>query len=274
MKRKSNSKNIIECHDISFSYDENVVLSTISFSVRSGERIALVGANGSGKSTLLMILNGLLYPSNGSITYNGFEITKQFLQQPESFYAFRKSVGYVFQNSDIQLFCPTVFDDIAFALLHMGYSTIEIKSKVKNIMVQFGIDHLKNRSPFSLSGGEKKKVALATIFVYQPEILLLDEPTESLDPKSQSTLIDLIDSMKNKSITTITATHDLLFLEELANRAILLSEDHTIVWDGSVKKLLSNEKLLIKHNLIHEHKHIHNLKTHTHPHVHTNFHKH
>jgi len=176
---------IFEARSLSFRYAEAEALAGVSFVVEERQRVALLGANGSGKSTLLRLLDGLCFASAGSISFQGRELTEEALAEEEFARRFRRSVALVFQNPDVQLFNPTVYDEIAFAPLQMNMPKEEIQAAVGSMLDRFGIAHLKDRAPHRLSGGEKKRVALASALVLDPEVLILDEPTAALDARSE-----------------------------------------------------------------------------------------
>ncbi|MBM3282965.1 energy-coupling factor ABC transporter ATP-binding protein [Candidatus Gottesmanbacteria bacterium] len=265
---------IINLKNITYSYQGVLALNDISFSIKQGEKVAFLGANGSGKSTLLKILDGLIFATNGTYQAFGNVITQETFSDEKREYEFRRKVGYVFQDSEVQLFNPSVWDEVCFAPLYMGFDKNEAAFKAERVLRIMNISHLKDRIPHQLSGGEKKKVAIASILSYQPEVWLFDEPTAGLDPRSQSRLIDFICQLDPKQNTVITASHDIAIVREIADRIIVLSEDHRIVTEGSPEKILSNKKLLTTHNLIHEHLHQHKGKKHTHIHSHLTLHKH
>jgi cobalt/nickel transport system ATP-binding protein len=254
--------------NVSFAYEQIPALRDLSLAIESGHSIALVGANGSGKSTLLRLLDALCFPVTGSMTFCGETLTSQRLQDDAFFLAFRRRVALVFQNPDVQLFNPTVFDEVAFGPLQMDWSASEVTDRVNHALEQMAIAHLGDRSPYRLSGGEKKRVALASVLVLDPEVLLLDEPTSMLDPRSQSQLIDLIQNWKGSSKTVITATHQLEIIEDIAERVIVL-EQGSITAVGSPQEILSNQELLLRANLVHAHRHRHGDVVHSHPHIHS-----
>jgi cobalt/nickel transport system ATP-binding protein len=177
-------------------------------------------------------------------------------------------VALVFQNPDVQLFNPTVFDEVAFGPLQMDWSSAEVVAKVDKTLQLMGIGHLRDRAPYRLSGGEKKRVALASVIVLDPEVLLLDEPTSMLDPRSQSQLIDLIQQWKGSAKTVITATHQLEIVEDIADRVFVL-EQGSVAASGSAHDILSDGDLLLRANLVHAHRHKHGETTHSHPHLHS-----
>jgi len=254
--------------EVTFAYEQVPALRNLSLTIGRGQSVALLGANGSGKSTVLRMLDALCFPNSGSISFFGAPLTPQALHDDDFFLSFRRRVALVFQNPDVQLFNPTVFDEVAFGPLQMGWSSPEVTARVNAALEQMGVAHLRDRAPYRLSGGEKKRVALASVIVLDPEVLLLDEPTAMLDPRSQSQLIDLIQNWKGSSKTVITATHQLEIVEDIAERVIVL-EQGGVVADGSPHDVLSNAELLLHANLVHAHRHRHGDVVHSHPHLHS-----
>ncbi len=259
---------IFEVRDVAFAYENIPALSSLSLAIARGQSVAFVGANGSGKSTLLRLLDALCFPSSGSISFCGDPLTPERLRDDSFAPFFRRRVGLVFQNPDVQLFNPTVFDEVAFGPLQMGWSSSEVVDRVNRALDEMKIAHLRDRAPYRLSGGEKKRVALASVIVLDPEVLLLDEPTSMLDPRSQSQLIDLIQNWKGSSKTVITATHQLEIIEDIADRVFVL-EQGSLAASGPPQEILSNGELLMRANLVHAHRHKHGEVTHSHPHVHS-----
>ncbi len=265
---------VFEAEHISFAYNNQVALSDVSLTVRAGDRIAILGANGSGKSTLLKILDGLYYPSEGALCAFGEPLTEQALQDEERAFAFRRRVGLVFQDPDAQLFSPTVWDEVTFAPLHLGLPKSEVIERAEWAMELLGIQKLRERPPHRLSGGEKKKVALASVLSLRPDVWLLDEPTASLDPRSQSRLLDFIDELRKGGKTIITATHDLDIVEEIAERVVMFCEEHRVTGEGAPHDVLSDYDRLLECNLIHVHRHAHEGTEHVHHHLHPATHEH
>ena len=257
-----------ELRDVYFEYDGIPALHGLSVQIAQGESVALLGANGSGKSTLLKILDALCFPSRGQVSFGGQSLTPEALQRQDFALAFRRSVALVFQNPDVQLFNPTVFDEVAFGPLQMQWGKGEVLSRVTATMELMGVAHLRDRPPYRLSGGEKKRVALASVIVLDPDVLLLDEPTSTLDPHSQSQLIDLIQDWKGSSKTVITATHQLEIVDDIASRVVVL-EAGKVGATGTPTEILSNYELLLRANLVHAHRHSHGTITHSHPHLHS-----
>jgi cobalt/nickel transport system ATP-binding protein len=253
-----------EAEEVRYEYERIAALQGLSLRVRAGERIALLGANGSGKSTLLRLLDGLHFACKGTLRFRGEALTEAAMENDAFALKFRRRVGLVFQNPDIQLFNPTVFDEVAFGPLQLGWPRGEILERVHATLQWIGAEHLKNRAPYRLSGGEKKRVALASVIVLDPDVLLLDEPTGALDPRSQSQVIELLESWNNGQKTIITATHQLEILGEISGRAVVL--DHgTVVADATPAEVLANTELLESANLIHSHRHLHGGVPHKHP---------
>ena len=259
---------LFELRNVSFSYDGIPALHGLSLDVAQGERVALVGANGSGKSTLLRILNGLCFASEGSVTFGGEQLSPARLQDDAFALPFRRRVGLVFQNPDVQLFNPTVFDEIAFSPLQLQWPKEKLLARIEETLQLMGISHLRDRPPYRLSGGEKKRVALASVIVLDPDVLLLDEPTATLDPRSQSQLIDLIQGWKGSMKTVISATHQLEIVEDIADRVFVLEEGR-VAANGTPSEILSNHELLLNANLVHAHRHSHGGVVHSHPHIHS-----
>jgi cobalt/nickel transport system ATP-binding protein len=258
---------IFDVREVTYSYHEVTALDGLNLTIMPGQRIALLGANGSGKSTLLSLLDGLYFPEKGSIAFQGEPLTEHKLSG-EAEFDFRRRVALVFQNPDVQLFNPTVFDEIAFGPLQMQWPKEQIRVRVAEILEQMGITHLKDRSPHHLSTGEKKRVALASVLILDPEVLLLDEPTAALDPKSESQMIDFLVACGDGSKTVVTATHDLDLVEDIADYCHVFQRGR-IVATGTPSEILNDHALLLSTNLIHAHRHAHSAgEIHSHPHRH------
>ena len=249
---------MIKLQNVYYEYEQENVLQDINFSVEEGESIVLLGNNGCGKSTLLKLLAGLIYPKDGNYSYKNNLITKKYLKTHNK--EFRKDISILFQTPDTMLFNPTVYDEILFSI-----NEFDVDADVKSIAKEFSIEHLLDKSPLKLSGGEKQKVAFATIFATNPKLLLLDEPTANLDPKSTGWFIDFL---LEKKITTIISTHNLSLAYELGDRAIAMNEEHKIIFDGDIKELFQNKELLLEANLMHKHNHSHKDLQHSHFHIH------
>jgi cobalt/nickel transport system ATP-binding protein len=260
--------NLFELESVSYRFNRVVALDGLSMSIPAGTRVGLLGANGSGKSTLLRILGGLYFPDSGSVTFQGATLAESRFADDEFALGFRRRVGMVFQNPDVQLFNATVFDEVAFGPLQLRWTAADVRARVMDTLERFRLADLKDRVPQRLSGGEKKRVALASVLVMDPEVLLLDEPTDALDPRSQSQLIDLLIGWADGSKSVITATHHLGLLEEIADHCFIL--DHgRLVAERTPADLLADEELLDRTNLIHAHRHRHGAAhVHSHPHRH------
>jgi len=256
---------LFDLQAITFQYPETTALDGVSLSIAAGERVVILGANGSGKSTLLRLLDGLDHPTAGSVFFDGSELSEASLADDRFAFDFRRRVGMVFQNSDVQLFNPTVFDEIAFGPLQMRWPKDRIADRVETAMAEMEIAHLKDRSPHRLSGGEKKRVALASVLILNPDVLLLDEPTTALDPRSQSHMIDFL-SAGGGTQTTVTATNDLSIVEEIADRCYVL-DGGRVAARGTPREILADEPLLRRARLLHVHRHRHESGVlHSHPH--------
>lgn len=257
-----------------FYYNKFLALKNISLDIKQGEIFAIIGSNGSGKSTLLKIIAGLLFAKNGKIFFQDIELSEKLFRDKNFLTYFRQKVGFVFQDPDIQLFCPTVLDELLFGPIQIGLDKSEAISRVDGIIEMLNIEHLKNRPSYMLSGGEKKKVAIGSVLTMNPDVLLFDEPTNGLDPKTQVFLLELLFELNKNGKTIVIATHDLSLVYELQAKTAVISEEHKIEKIDSGDKILSDEDLLLKVNLIHEHIHYHGNFTHRHLHSHHSFHKH
>ena len=214
--------------------DGNNALCGVDLTIQSGQRVALVGPNGAGKSTLVRHLNGLLTPTAGRLFISGLEVV------PANYTAVRRRVGFVFQDPNDQLFCPTVLDDVAFGPLHLGLPIEEVIERVQAALRRVGLPGFERRVPQRLSAGEKRLVAIATVLSYEPEILVLDEPSAALDPRNRRRLIELL---KGIGGTQLVATHDLDLAWELCERAVLLAGGR-VLSDGPATTVLSDRQLL------------------------------
>jgi len=254
---------------VSYSYAGGVnALSGVDLCVNRRDRIALIGANGSGKSTLLLILAGLFFPQSGSGKFFGEDLTENSFNSPVFQKKFRSSVGIVFQNSDIQLFNSSVEDEIRFGLTQLALSKDEANRRMKEYADLMSIGHLMQRHPQNLSIGEKKRVAIASVFVMEPEIILLDEPTSGLDPRTTRHLMDAIFKFGEKGCTIVTSTQDIHIVQEIADRVIVMGEDKRKVRDGKADEVMKDLDFLETHNLVHSHVHKHKGASHVHPHGH------
>lgn len=234
------SHHIIDFKDVHYAYpDGTKALDGISFRITHGESVGIVGANGAGKSTLISHMNGYLLPAKGTITIGDLQLNKFTLPRA------RKTVGVVFQNPDDQLFMPTVFDDVAFGPLNLGMTEERVVERVNEALNTVGCLHLKDKPPHHLSMGQKRAVTIAGVIAMQPDILVMDEPAASLDPKSRRQLINLLKEFRH---TKIIASHDLDLIKDVCERCLVISAGK-VAADGATKELLTNEQLLEENNL-------------------------
>jgi len=256
---------VFELRDVGYIYaGRQVALDGIDLTIWPGERVVLLGANGSGKSTLLKLLDGVVAPTRGSVRALGRDIAA--VAAGEDGFSFHREVGLVFQDPDIQLFSATVLDDVAFGPLQLGLTKDEVRDRCDEALAEMGIAHLADRAPFELSGGEKKRAAIASVLSLRPDVVLLDEPTASLDPRTKWVLVDLIGRLAAAGRTLVVATHELDIVPLIADRVVVLSEEGRVVADGLPSTILADRDLLVRANLIHEHLHEHGAVAHSHPH--------
>ena len=228
---------MLEIKKLNYSYpDGKKALKDINIKIYDNETIGIVGANGAGKSTLVKTIVGIFLTDQGEIIVDGEKVTKKTLN------SIRKKVGVVFQNPDDQLFMNKVYDDIAFGPRNYKLTEEKVKEKVERVMKELNIEKLKDRSPNNLSGGEKRKVAIATVLSMEPSIILFDEPTSFLDPKGKRILIE---TLKGINTTKIIATHDLDMVKDNCKRVIVLKEGQ-VVADGKPKEILNNIEFMEK----------------------------
>lgn len=246
---------LFKLDSIAFAYSEKEpVLNDLSLEIFEGERISILGANGCGKTTLLKILSGLIFPQSGEFTAFGDKIEQKNFSDKFS-KVYHRKIGFIFQDSDVQLFCSTVYEELAFGPLQFGLSQELVKQRINETAQMLGIKHLLEKTPYKLSSGEKKKVAIASVLILNPDVLILDEPTNSLDPRSQSWLLRLLHTLGDAGKTLIFATHNLNLVPEVSDRAVLFDEDHNIVADMPVMELLKDEELLKRVNLVDDNYH-------------------
>jgi cobalt/nickel transport system ATP-binding protein len=258
---------MISLENVTVEVGGRAVLQDLSFSVRPGERVVLLGVNGCGKTTLLKLLDGLAFPTRGTVRYDGERLDAKALDGAGFRRRFRSEVGLVFQNVDAMLFNPSVADEIAFGPRQLGVPEVDVDVRVKAWSRQFDVDGLLDRPPFELSGGEKKRVALASVFAVGPKLLLLDEVTANLDPASSARLVDFLSKLDD--VTIIASTHNLTIAEEVGARAVLLAPGRPgVLFDGSTVELLREDRLLVESGLAHRHKHRHDGTEHVHFHLH------
>ncbi|MCL4870145.1 MAG: energy-coupling factor ABC transporter ATP-binding protein [Anaerolineae bacterium] len=226
--------------DLHFCYpDGQVALRGVTFQITPGEKVALVGPNGAGKSTLMLHLNGLLPGERGTVQVAGLPVADPHLR------LIRAKVGLVFQNPDDQLFSPTVFEDVAFGPLHIGFPEAEVRERVAWALAQVEMADFARRSPFHLSMGQKKRIAIATVLAMKPDILVFDEPSAGLDPRARRNLINLL---RDLPYTMLVSTHDMHLVAELFDRTIIMDEGQ-VVADGLTAQLLADKHLLERHGL-------------------------
>ncbi len=230
---------VINVNDVRYFYPDGfLALDSVNVSISKGEKVAILGSNGAGKSTLLMLINGLFKPSKGSIEVLGMPINN------ENLHKIRSRVGFVFQDSDDQLFCPTLWDDITFGLLNMGLCNDEVIKRAKDALKIVGLEGYEKKAPHHLSIGEKKKATIAIVLAMDPDVLILDEPTANLDPKSREELIKLINILHNKrDITLVIASHDVDFIPMVTERGYILAKGK-ILAEGYLEDLFSNFKVI------------------------------
>lgn len=229
------SHHITEAKDLFYSYpDGHQAVNEISFRIYHGESVGVIGANGAGKSTLLMMLMGILTPLRGEVVIGEVRLDKDTLGM------IRQRLGMVFQNPDDQLFMTTVYEDVAFGPRNLKLDEIQVDQKVTAALEQVGIAHLKDRAPFHLSAGEKRAAAIASVLSMAPDILILDEPTSSLDPKSRRRVMNILNGFEHTKIIT---SHDLDMVLELCKRTIIIKEGR-IISDGPTKDILTDRKLM------------------------------
>ena len=242
---------MIELKDVSYSYESKIIaLKNINLKISEGEAVALIGVNGSGKSTLMKMLNGLISPDKGKFIFEGEEITSKKLQNETFSKGFHKKVGFVFQNSEVQLFCSNVYDEIAFGPRQMGMKEEEVEKRVTDTLKLLKIEALRDRQPYHLSGGEKKKIAIATVVVLNPDVYIFDEPMNGLDPKTKRFLREFMININNAGKIILCSTHDFEYINDVFKRAVVFSSDHTILRDGYYTEILNDSAFLLDNNII------------------------
>lgn len=219
---------MIECNNLCYAYDNYIALRQVTFTVSAGETVVLQGPNGCGKSTLLKILNGLLFPAEGTFRFQGKDITEKALKDKRFAKEFHQKVGFIFQDSSLQLFTGSVEEEIAFGPRQMGLPEEAVTQRVNDVLQLTGLTALRDRAPYHLSGGEKKKTAIACILSMNPEVLVLDEPLAGLDTKTQQWLVSFLKELQSAGKTLIISTHNNALAEELGHRFIRMNDDHTI----------------------------------------------
>jgi len=227
--------------NVSFKYNDNMVLSDINLNISRGEYLVIVGPNGAGKSTLLKLLDFLIPPSRGEIYFDGKKV--EDISNLKKISPYRRRVGLVFQDPDVELFSPTVYDDLAFGPLHMGIDDDEIEKRIKSVSRMLRIDHLINKPPFYLSDGEKKKAAIASVLTMDPEVLMVDEPTANLDPRSRREIMSILENMWKNGKTIIITTHELSIINSMVERMVVINSGR-IIREGDPKKILEDRDFL------------------------------
>ncbi len=224
---------ILETQGLSYAYpDGTLALEDIDIKIEQGKKIAFVGRNGSGKSTLFLALNGTHKPQNGQVLFHGKALT----YDSKSLREVRKNVGIVFQNSDDQIFAPTVYQDVAFGPTNLGYPKDKVEKIVAETLEYVGLSHLKNRPPHNLSGGQKKRVAIAGIVAMDPEVIVLDEPLANLDPVGADEIMDLLNELNHFGKTIIISTHDVDLAYSWADYVFLMN-DRKVISEGAPEKI-------------------------------------
>jgi len=258
-----------------YSYpDGHEALRDVSLAILQGESVVVLGANGCGKSTLLWVLAGLRFVTTGSVEAFGEPLTEAALRDEGAARMFRQRVGLVFQNADAQLFSPTVRDELVFGPLHLGLPPAEIHRRVEDVARLLGLGRVLDRSPYHLSGGEKRRAAIGAVLTSNPQVLLLDEPSAGLDPRSRHQIVELLIRLRRAGKTIVTSTHDLEIAEAIGSRAVVLSEDHVVAADRPIAAVLDDLELLRSVNLVHDHWHRHGDAAHAHDHAHVGEHEH
>lgn len=231
---------MIEVKNVSFSYNGNIpVLSNVNLKVEENESIGIIGANGVGKSTLLKLLVGLELGYQGEITINNLKVEKSNLHE------IRQKIGYVFQDSDSQLFMPTIYEDVAFAPKNYGFSKEEVHTRTMEALKSVGIEALKDKPIYHLSGGQKKLASIATVLSMKPDIVIFDEPSIALDPKNRRRFMEVINALQG---TKIVASHDLDLIYDTCEKTVLIA-DGKFVKNGLTKELLKDKELLENNGL-------------------------
>jgi cobalt/nickel transport system ATP-binding protein len=260
---------VFDVKKISYAYKNGKkAADEVSFSVKRGESLTIIGTNGSGKSTLLYLLNGLLTPESGDIEIFGRNVNGNFPTE------LRHRVSLLFQNPHAQLFLLSVWDELCFGPLQLGLEKSEIQKRTEELLDLLNIKHLRDRGPWDLSSGEMRKVAFGTCLSVNPDVLLLDEPTTGLDPRSQVEFVDLINELRHAGKTIVTATHDLGIIEDISDRTAVIGEDHRLLTEGAPWDIMEDTDLLLRANLIHRHVHRHCWYAHEHSHFGTHGHEH
>ena len=236
---------MLEVKDLKYSYNKDYqALKGVSLKVEKGEMVALLGKNGAGKSTLFLHLNGIYEPDEGKVFIDGEELK----YDKKSLLKFRQKVCIVFQNPDDQIFAPTVEEDVAFGPLNLGLPMEEVQNRVEEALARVGMSGFEKKAPHHLSGGQKKRVAIAGILAMKPEIMVLDEPTAGLDPQGVTDLSKLLNELNNEGITILISTHEVDLVPNYANRVFVLV-DGLLIGEGTPKEIFAQPEILEKANL-------------------------
>ncbi len=236
---------MLEAKNISYSYgDDTQALKNINLKINQGEMVAILGKNGAGKSTLFLHFNGIYEPDSGEILIDG----EKLKYNKKALLKCRQKVGIVFQNPDNQIFAPSVEEDIAFGPLNLKLPMDEVQRRVEDALKRVGMEGFEKKAPHHLSGGQKKRVAIAGILAMKPEIMILDEPTAGLDPKGAIKIMNLLSQLNSEGITIVISTHDVDLVSQYVNKIFVMA-DGEIIGDGTPKEIFSNEELIKKANL-------------------------
>lgn len=222
---------MLDFEDVCYAYDGVPILRHVDFRIPQGQAVALLGPNGAGKSTLLRMLNGLIFPEIGCYRFQGTEITARSMREHRYSKWFHQRVGFVFQDPSVQLFSASVREELAFGPEQMGLSDAEIQRRTEDAMRLFQLGKLADRTPYTLSGGEKKRTAIASVFTMNPSVWTLDEPLAALDEKTADFVLDFLLSLKQAGKTLIFSTHDRHMADRLADARLVFCDDHTIRYE-------------------------------------------
>ena len=236
---------MLEARNICYSYgDDTQALKNVNLKINNGEIVAILGKNGAGKSTLFLHFNGIYEPDSGEILIDG----EKLKYNKKALLKCRQKVGIVFQNPDNQIFAPSVEEDIAFGPLNLKLPMDEVQRRVEDALKRVGMEGFEKKAPHHLSGGQKKRVAIAGILAMKPEIMILDEPTAGLDPKGAIKIMNLLSQLNSEGITIVISTHDVDLVSQYVNKIFVMA-DGEIIGDGTPKEIFSNEELIKKANL-------------------------
>jgi cobalt/nickel transport system ATP-binding protein len=231
---------VIKVKDLNFNYSDGTqALKNVSFNIKKGERVAFIGSNGAGKSTLFLHLNGILMPLSGEVIINNIPI----IDDKKALSKVRQNLGLVFQNPDDQLFAPTVFEDVAFGPMNMGLSKEEVDKLVYEAIKRVGMEGFEKKPPHHLSGGQKKRVAIAGVLAMKPTIMALDEPTAGLDPQGVADIMKILSDLNNEGMTIIITTHDVDLIPLFTNKVFVMHHG-ALVAEGTPEKIFSQPELL------------------------------